>query len=122
MGNIETINVEDKEFNERSVASIPEMAEPCKAAIAWWMGEESGSTLLVENDLMPLVYKALDNGDEAFLVRFASWLEDVASLKERMTDSIVYACVFETAIHPLLHRRCSSPKAPRRLSYASIFS
>ncbi len=68
-------NTENKEFNERMVASIPEMFGPYKAAIEWWAGGDPGSTVLVEGNLMPLVYKALGNGGKVFLAKFALWVE-----------------------------------------------
>ena len=91
--------MEAKEFNERMVASIPEMAGPYKAAIEWWMDDEPGPTVLVEDDLMPLVYKALDDEDEAFLAKFALWMEDMVSLKDELTRSTIYVCVFEKAFY-----------------------
>ena len=91
--------MEPKEFNERMVAYIPEMAGPYKAALEWWMDDEPGPTVLVEDDLMPLVYKALDDGDEAFLAKFALWMEDMVSLKDELTQSAIYVCVFEKAFY-----------------------
>ena len=89
--------MENKEFNGRLVASIPEMAEPYKEAKEWWDDEEPGTTIIVEDYLMPLVYKAIERQDKALLSSFATWLEGMVSLKDGIVDSTIYVGVFEKA-------------------------
>ena len=90
-------NMENKEFNERLVASIPEMLKPYKEAKEWWDDEEPGTTIIVEDYLMPLVYKAIERKDKALLSKFAMWLDGMVSLKDGIVDSIIYVGVFEKA-------------------------
>lgn len=89
--------MENKEFNEKLVASIPEMLEPYKEAKEWWDNEEPGTTIIVEDYLMPLIYKAIENNNKALLSKFAIWLEDMVSLKDGVVDSTIYVGVFEKA-------------------------
>ena len=90
-------NMENKEFNERLVASIPEMLKPYKEAKEWWGDEEPGTTIIVEDYLVPLVCKAIERKDKALLSKFAIWLEDMVSLKDGIVDSAIYVGVFEKA-------------------------
>ena len=90
-------NTENKEFNEKLVASIPEMAEPYRLAKETWGEEEPGTTIIVEDYLMPLVYKAIERKDKASLSKFATWLEAMVSLKDGIVDSTIYVGVFEKA-------------------------
>ena len=95
--NAETRNMENKEFNERLVASIPEMLKPYKEAKEWWGDEEPGTTIVVEDYLMSLIYKALEKKGKALLSKFATWLESMASSKDGAVDSTIYVGVFEKA-------------------------
>lgn len=61
------------------------------------MGEELGSTVLAEGDLMRLVYKALEDGQKGFLARFAGRLEDIAPSKDPSVGSILFVSMFEKA-------------------------
>jgi hypothetical protein len=90
-------NMENKEFNEKLVASIPEILKPYKEAKEWWDDEEPGTTIVVEDYLMPLIYKAIERKDKALLSKFAIWLEDMVSLKDGVVDSTIYVGVFEKA-------------------------
>ena len=90
-------SMENKEFNEKLVAAIPEMLKPYKEAKEWLDDEEPGTTIVVEDYLMPLIYKAIERKDKALLSKFATWLEDMVSLKDGILDSTIYVGVFEKA-------------------------
>ncbi len=89
--------MENKEFNERLVASIPEMAEPYRLAKESWGEEEPGTTIMVEDYLMPLVYEALEKNNKKLLSEVALWLEDMASSCDEVARSAVFIGVFEHA-------------------------
>ena len=87
--------MENKEFNERLVASVPEMAEPYRLAKEAWGEEEPGTTIIVEDYLMPLIYKALEKKDEKTLLKVALWLEDMASSNDEVAKAALFIGVFE---------------------------
>ena len=89
--------MENKEFNGRLVASIPEMAEPYRLAKEIWGEEEPGTTIIVEDYLMPLIYKALEKKDEKTLSKVALWLEDMASSDDEVAKAALFIGVFEHA-------------------------
>lgn len=90
--------MEDKEFNEKLIQMVPEAKPGYEGEKRIYdEGEEPGSTIIVEDVLMPLVYKALEDGDENLLSEFRTWLEEVASLKDEVCEEIIYICVFEQA-------------------------
>ena len=90
--------MEPKEFNEKLIQMVPE-AKPGyeDEKRIYDEDEEPGSTIIVEDVLMPLVYKALEDGDKNLLSEFRAWLEEVTSLKDEVCEEIVYICVFEQA-------------------------
>ena len=89
--------MENKEFNGRLVASIPEMLKPHKEAKGWWGGEEPGTTIVVEGCLVPLACKAIERKGKALLSSFSTWLDGMVSLEDGIVDSIIYVGVFEKA-------------------------
>ena len=73
------------------------MFKTYKEAKECWDDEEPGTTIIVEDYLMPLVCKAIERKGKALLSKFAIWLEGMVSLKDGIVDSTIYVGVFEKA-------------------------
>ena len=58
-----------------------------------WDGEEIGSTILIEDYLMPFVYSHL--GDERIMAKLSDLLEDLLSLKDDFCEEVLYCSFFE---------------------------
>lgn len=108
--------MESKDFNEKLVNEIPEVRPIYeKEKTNFWEDEEPGSTIVVEDYLMPLVYSALEKNDDKLLGEFKSWLEGICSLRDDFCDEVVFASVFEKAYYDekitLLVSEVFGPKA-----------
>ncbi len=58
-----------------------------------WDGEEIGSTILIEDYLMPFVYKHLE--DENVMNKLSDLLEVFLSLKDDFCEEVLYCSFFE---------------------------
>ena len=113
--------MENKEFNALLLDKTPEVRPIYEREVKdFWEGEEPGSTIVVEDYLMPLVYKALDEDDERLLEEFRSWLEEVSSLGDDDCEEVIFVCIFEKAFYEKrlgeLKRRAFGPNALKFLS------
>ncbi len=58
-----------------------------------WDGEEVGSTILIEDYLLPYVYEHLD--DERAMSNLSDLLEELISFKDDYCEEILYCSFFE---------------------------
>lgn len=58
-----------------------------------WDGEEIGSTILIEDYLMPYVYTHLN--DEQVMRKLSNLLEELLSLKDDFCEEVLYCSFFE---------------------------
>ncbi len=92
--------MENKEFNERLIEAMPEAKDTyLKEKKDFWEYEEPGSTIVVEDYLMPVVYDALDKGDGKLLSRFGNWVEEMVSSEDEIATNVIFVCIFEKAFY-----------------------
>lgn len=58
-----------------------------------WDGDEIGSTIIIEDYLMPFIYDHLV--DEKIMNRFSDLLEELLSLKDSFCEEVLYCSFFE---------------------------
>lgn len=58
-----------------------------------WDGEEMGSTILIEDYLMPFIYEHLN--DKSVMDRLSLLLEELISNKDDYCDEVLYCSFFE---------------------------
>lgn len=58
-----------------------------------WEGEEIGSTILVEDYLLPFIYANLGNKD--IMNRLSNMLEELISLEDEYCEEVLYCAFFE---------------------------
>ncbi len=92
--------MEKKKFNERLIEAIPEAKDTyLKEKEDFWKDEEPGSTIVVEDYLMPVVYDALEKDDGKLLSRFGEWVEEMVSSEDGLATDVIFVCVFEKAFY-----------------------
>ncbi len=86
--------MEKREFNSivlQHFEEIKEKYEFDKKNI--WDDEEIGSTILIEDDLMPFIYDHIEN--ERIMNRLSELLEELLSLKDNFCEEVLYCSFFE---------------------------
>lgn len=116
-----------KDFNKRLVEDIPEVRPAYrKEKKDFWKDEEPGSTIVVEDYLMPFVYSALEKKDDKLLGEFRDWLEGICSLQDEFCDEVIFVSIFEKAYYEgkirLLASNAFGPKAMDFYSKTSFAS
>ncbi len=91
--------MENREFNKILIENIPEVEEAYLSEKAIWEGEEPGSSIIVEDALMPLVYDALKTQNKTLLDKFSAWLEKMVKLDDEFVDETIFVCIFEKAFY-----------------------
>ncbi len=58
-----------------------------------WDGEEIGSTILIEDYLIPFIYEHLE--DEKIMNKLSNLLEELLSIKDEFCEEVLYCSFFE---------------------------
>lgn len=86
--------MERNKFNEKVIECFSEIKDQYfKAINDEWDGEEMGSTILLEDYLIPYLYKNIDNKN--LMNKLSNFLEDIICLNDEYCNEVLYSSFFE---------------------------
>jgi hypothetical protein len=86
--------MENKIFNSILINNFKELeSKYIKEKQDFWDGEEIGSTIVIEDLLLPYIYENIEN--PVILERLANFLEEVLSLNDDFCEEVLYSSFFE---------------------------